>query len=119
MDSQIVRKIYRPEGTNRYFDAGSMSYGLSYAKYFTDRFSAGFTAHFLHMGLAERSVESFAFDFGLLYRIGIRGMTLGMMVQSLGSDKRHISQQNNNSVNVSGIGTVLSPVCYLIQAGLE
>ncbi|MCD6380216.1 PorV/PorQ family protein [bacterium] len=86
LDPQIVRTIYRPEGTNRYFDAGSMSYGLSYAKYFTDRFSAGFTAHFLHMGLAERSVESWAFDFGLLYRIGIRGMTLGMMVQSLGSE---------------------------------
>lgn len=86
MDPQIVRTIYRPLGTNRYFDAGSQSYGLSYATYFTDRFSAGFTAHFLHMGLAERSVESLSFDFGLLYRIGIRGMTLGMMVQSLGSE---------------------------------
>jgi len=86
MDPQIVRTIYSPLGTNRYFDAGSMSYGLSYAKYFTDRFSAGFTAHFLHMGLADRSVQSLSFDFGLLYRIGIRGMTLGMMVQSLGSE---------------------------------
>ncbi len=86
MDPQIVRTIYSPEGTNRYFDAGSMSYGLSYAKYFTDRFSAGITAHFLHMGLADRSVQSLSFDFGLLYRIGIRGMTLGMMVQSFGSE---------------------------------
>lgn len=86
MDPQIERTVYKPEGTNRWFDAGDQSYGLTYATYFTDRFSAGFTMHFLHMGLADKSVETMAFDFGLLYRIGIRGMKLGMMVQSLGSE---------------------------------
>jgi hypothetical protein len=86
MDPQLERTIYMPEGTNRYFDAGDMSFGLSYATYFTDRFSAGITSHFIHMGLADKSVETIAFDFGLLYRIGIRGMRLGMMVQSLGGE---------------------------------
>ncbi len=86
MDPQEERTIYMPEGTRRYFDAGDMSFGLTYATYFTDRFSAGFTAHFLHMGLADKSVESLAFDFGLLYRIGIQGMRLGMIVQSLGGE---------------------------------
>ena len=86
MDPQEERTIYMPEGTRRFFDAGDMSFGLTYAKYFTDRFSAGFTAHFLHMGLADKSVESLAFDFGLLYRIGIQGMRLGMIVQSLGGE---------------------------------
>jgi len=86
MDPQLERTIYMPEGTNRYFDAGDMSFGLSYAMYFTDRFSAGVTAHFIHMGLADKSVETMAFDFGLLYRIGIQGMKLGMMIQSLGSE---------------------------------
>jgi hypothetical protein len=67
------------------FDAGDMSFGLSYARYFTDKFSAGGTASWMHMGLADRSVNSFVFDFGLLYRIGIRGMKLGMAVQNIGS----------------------------------
>ncbi len=86
MDPQEERTIYMPEGTNRFFDAGDMSFGLTYATFFTDRFSAGITAHFLHMGLADKSVETLAFDFGLLYRIGIRGMRLGMIVQSLGGE---------------------------------
>jgi hypothetical protein len=38
------------------------------------------------MGLADKSVEALAFDFGLIYRIGIQGMRLGMMVQSLGGE---------------------------------
>jgi len=38
------------------------------------------------MGLADKSVETIAFDFGLIYRIGIQGMRLGMMVQSLGGE---------------------------------
>ena len=86
MDPQIERTIYMPEGTNRVFDAGDMSFGLTYAMWFTDRFSAGVTLHFIHMGLADKSVETLAGDFGLLYRIGIRGMKLGMMIQSLGSE---------------------------------
>ncbi|MFO7915556.1 MAG: PorV/PorQ family protein [Candidatus Krumholzibacteriales bacterium] len=85
IDPQIVRTVHRPEGTNEWFDAGYQSYGISYAMYFTDKFSSGITMHFLHMGLAEKSVESFALDFGLLYRIGLRGIQLGMLVQSLGS----------------------------------
>lgn len=86
MDPQEERTIYMPEGTNRYFDAGDMAFGLSYATYFTDRFSAGITSNFIHMGLADKSVETIAFDFGLIYRIGIQGMRLGMVVQSLGGD---------------------------------
>ncbi len=86
MDPQEERTIYMPEGTDRFFDAGDMSFGLSYAMYFTDRFSAGFTTHFIHMGLADRSEETIAVDFGLVYRIGIKGMKLGMMIQSLGGE---------------------------------
>ncbi len=86
MDPQVERTIYMPEGTNRTFDAGDMSFGISYGMYFTDRFSAGITTNFIHMGLADKSVETLSFDFGLLYRIGIQGMRLGMLVQSLGSE---------------------------------
>jgi len=86
MDPQIERTIYLPDGTGREFDAGDMSFGLSYAQYFTDRFSTGFTLNLLHMGLADRSVNAGTLDFGLIYRIGIRGMRLGMVVQSMGGE---------------------------------
>lgn len=84
MDPQTERTIFLPEGTGEQFDAGDMSFGLSYAQYFTDKFSAGGTVHFIHSGLAEKSVNTYAIDFGLIYRIGISGMRLGMMIQSLG-----------------------------------
>lgn len=85
LDPQVERTVFLPEGTGRTFDAGDMSFGLSYAKFFTDKFSSGFTMHFIHSGLAEKSVNAFALDFGLIYRIGLRGMRLGMMIQSLGA----------------------------------
>lgn len=84
MDPQKERTIFLPGGTGREFDAGDMSFGLSYAQFFTDKFSAGATVHFIHSGLAEKSVNTYAIDFGLIYRIGFRGMRLGMMIQSLG-----------------------------------
>ena len=84
MDPQKERTIFLPDGTGKEFDAGDMSFGLSYAQYFTDKFSAGGTVHFIHSGLAEKSVNTYAVDFGLIYRIGFSGMRLGMMIQSLG-----------------------------------
>ncbi len=94
MDPQVVRTIYLPEGTGEEFDAGDMSFGLSYAKFFTDKFSSGATVHFIHSGLAEKSVNTFAFDFGLIYRIGLWGMRLGMMIQSLGSEVDYDSRSS-------------------------
>jgi hypothetical protein len=85
MDPQVERTIFLPDGTGQTFDAGDMSFGLSYAKFFTDKFSSGATVHFIHSGLAEKSVNTFSVDFGLIYRIGLWGMRLGMLIQSLGS----------------------------------
>lgn len=84
LDPQVERTVFLPQGTGREFDAGDMSFGLSYAQFFTDKFSAGGTVHFIHSGLAETSVNTYAVDFGLIYRIGFKGMRLGMMIQSLG-----------------------------------
>ncbi len=86
MDPQVVRTVFRQDGTGESFDAGDMSFGLSYARYFTDKFSTGVTLSWVHMGLADRSVNQVVGDFGLQYRIGIRGMKLGMVVQSIGSE---------------------------------
>jgi hypothetical protein len=92
LDPQKERTVFLPEGTGKEFDAGDMSYGLSYAKFFTDKFSAGTTVHFIHSGLAEKSVNTYAVDFGLIYRIGYMGMRIGMMIQSLGGKVNYDNQ---------------------------
>lgn len=94
LDPQKERTIFLPEGTGREFDAGDMSFGVSYAQFFTDKFSAGGTVHFIHSGLAEKSVNTFAIDFGLIYRIGYRGMRLGMMIQSLGGKVNYDNRES-------------------------
>ena len=85
MDPQLERTAYNPEGTGRTFDAGTTTFGLSYARFFTDKFSAGFTLNYLHMGLAETAVNTGALDFGIMYRIGLgKDVKLGMTIQNLG-----------------------------------
>jgi len=84
LDPQKERTVFLPDGTGREFDAGDMSFGVSYSQLFTDKFSAGGTVHFVHSGLAEKSVNTYVVDFGLIYRIGCRGMRISMMIQSLG-----------------------------------
>jgi hypothetical protein len=86
MDPQIVRTAFEPEGDGRLFDSGSSSLGLTYARFFTDKFSAGATIHYMHLGLSENSVNSAVADIGILYRIGIRGMKVGMSILSLGGE---------------------------------
>lgn len=93
-DPQKERTIFLPGGTGREFDSGDMSFGISYAQYFTDKFSAGGTVHFIHSGLAEKSVNTYAVDFGLIYRIGFQGMRLGMMIQSLGGKVNYDNRES-------------------------
>jgi hypothetical protein len=86
MDPQIVRTAFEPDGNGTQFDSGMSTLGLTYARFFTDKFSAGLSMHYLHMGLADFAVNSAFADVGILYRIGIRGMKIGMSIQSLGAE---------------------------------
>ena len=84
---------YQPFGTGRTFDAGMMAVGLTYARSFTDKFSAGVTGNFLHEGLADLSQESFAFDIGTLYDVGTAGMKIGMAISNMGSQMKFIDRE--------------------------
>ncbi len=94
MDPMLVRTAYNPEGTGETFDAGMSTFGLSYARFFTDKFSAGVTLNYLHMGLAEVAVNSGALDFGIMYRIGIKDLKLGMTIQNLGGNYKYDERES-------------------------
>lgn len=104
MDPQLERTAYNPEGTGRTFDAGSTTFGLSYARFFTDKFSAGFTMNYLHMGLAETAVNTGSFDFGIMYRIGIKDLKLGMAIQHMGG-KYQFDQRESKLPMTFKVGT--------------
>lgn len=77
---------YQPYGTGNTFDAGMMAFGLTYARSFTDKFSAGVTGSLIHEGLADVSQQSVTFDIGTLYDVGVGGMRIGMAISNMGSE---------------------------------
>jgi len=95
MDPMVETTAYQPDpnvGTGLRFDAGYMAAGLTYARSFTDKFSAGVTANFIHEGLAELSQNTYAFDLGTLYDVGTMGMRIGMAITNMGTDVRFIER---------------------------
>ena len=95
MQPMVETTAYQPDpnvGTGRTFDAGMMTAGFTYARSFTDKFSAGVTANFLHEGLAELSQQTFAFDVGTLYDVGTAGMRIGMAISNIGSQIQFIDR---------------------------
>jgi len=96
MSPMVETTAYQPDpstGTGRTFDAGMMAFGVTYARSFTDKFSAGFTANFLHEGLAEFSQQTYSFDIGTLYDVGTLGMRIGMAISNIGTEIQFIDRQ--------------------------
>jgi hypothetical protein len=92
MQPMMVTTAYQPNGTGETFDAGMMSLGLTYARSFTDKFSAGVTGNFVNEGLAEYSQQAMAFDVGTLYDVGTLGMRIGMSISNIGSEIKFIER---------------------------
>ncbi len=96
MDPMVETTAYQPDpvvGTGSTFDAGMMAAGLTYARSFTDKFSAGFTGNFIHEGLADFSQQTFALDVGTLYDVGAGGMKIGMSINNIGSQIKFIDRE--------------------------
>ena len=92
---------YNPGLTGRTFTPMSWVLGLTYARSFTDRFSAGITGKFVYESLynsntavvvvdsASRTFNTYTsavlFDFGMRYNTGFRSIVIGASVQNFGS----------------------------------
>jgi hypothetical protein len=93
MKEEPVRTAFRPEGSGEFFDAGYAAYGLTYARFLTDKFSVGVGANLVHMGLADLSQQSVTFDLGTLYSVGTMGMKIAMAIQNIGSSVTFIERE--------------------------
>ena len=77
-----------PNGTGRFFDAGDMAIGVSYARYLTDRFSVGLTAKYVYQQIWNETASGFAFDIGTQYRLDFQNLTIAMSMANFGGDLR-------------------------------
>ena len=96
MQPMVETTAYQPDpnvGTGNTFDAGMLAAGMTYARSFTDKFSAGLTFNFINEGLAEFSQQTYAFDVGTLYDVGTLGMKIGMAISNIGSQIKFIDRE--------------------------
>ncbi len=93
MQPMEVTTAFQPFGTGETFDAGMLAAGVTYARSFTDKFSAGLTMSMIHTGLADLSQQTFSVDLGTLYDVGAAGMRIGMAIQNIGSTEKFIERE--------------------------
>lgn len=78
----------QPNGTGRYFDAGDLALGVTYAKYLTDRFSVGLTVKYINQQIWNETANGFAFDIGTQYLIDFQNLTIAMSMTNFGGDMK-------------------------------
>ena len=93
MQPMEVTTAFQPFGTGQTFDAGMLAAGITYARSFTDKFSAGVTGSMVHTGLADLTQQTFSMDLGTLYDVGAAGMKIGMAIQNIGSTEKFIERE--------------------------
>ncbi len=77
--------IYEPEGTGRKFFTSNMQFGLSLARSFTNRFSAGITLKYIMESLDRTSASTVALDIGSIFITNIlNDMRIGITISNLG-----------------------------------
>ena len=78
-------QVYNPGRTGRTFSLSSWVVGLTYARNFTDRFSAGLTVKMAREDLWLAADNALLFDFGMNYETGFRSLRVGASVMNFGA----------------------------------
>lgn len=76
---------FRPLGTGETFRYQSLQFSASYAKRFTDQFSAGITIRYVNEILGKASLNGVLFDAGTFYRTGLGTSRFAVAVSNFGS----------------------------------
>ena len=74
-----------PNGTGETFDAGNYSFGFTYARNLTDRFSLGGTVKIVSEKIYNCSATGVAFDIGTLFTTRFHGLQMGMNISNYGT----------------------------------
>jgi hypothetical protein len=73
-----------PEGTGRVFSPTFAVIGATYSRRFTDRVAFGATLNYIEEKVLDAAARGVAFDFGVEYLFGWRGVRFGMVMKNFG-----------------------------------
>jgi hypothetical protein len=92
-DEMIVRTPLQPEGTGETFYAANYKFGLSYARFLTDRVTMGASVSYIRMGLYQDFVQSgISIDIATMYVSDFRGFKFGMQISNFGSNIQYVNE---------------------------
>lgn len=79
------------------FSAADVALQLSYARLLSDKFSIGGTAKIVTETIDTETLSGFAFDVGMQFRTGFRGIRLGAVISNFGPDIDPVSRPAGSS----------------------
>ena len=92
-DEMKVRTPLRPDGTGETFYATNIRFGISYARYLTDRVSFGGSINYINMSLySDISADAVSADIAILYVTNFRGFRFGMQIANFGSEIKFVNE---------------------------
>ncbi len=92
-DEMKVRTPLQPEGTGETFYVGNYRFGLSYARFLTDRVTFGLTFSYINMKLyQEFAADAFSLDIAVMYVSDFRGFRFALEIADFGSNIQYVNE---------------------------
>jgi hypothetical protein len=92
-DEMKVRTPLQPEGTGETFYAGNYRFGLSYARFLTDRVTFGLTMSYVNMKLyREFKADAFSLDIAVMYVSDFRDFRFALEIVDFGSSIQYVNE---------------------------
>ncbi len=128
-----VRTIAYPDGDGRVWDAGSLAFGIGYARQLTDKFSIGFNFKYIRESIWNTSASGVALDIGTYYVSPFNDMIIGASFSNFGTkmqlDGRDIlfnydpdgdpEQGTNNILSKYDMGTFDLPLTFRLGLAMD
>lgn len=92
-DAMMVRTPLQPNGTGETFYSANYRFGLSYARFLTDRVTFGATVNYIFMSLYQDfNAKAFSIDIAAQYVSDFRGFRFGMQIANFGSEVKYVNE---------------------------
>jgi hypothetical protein len=101
MSSMDRTTVFQPDGDGTTFDAGYSSFGLSYARSLTDKFSVGGTVSLVHGSLDDLGSDAISFDLGTIYDTGFRSLRIGMAIFNMGTELSYLPDGESSKLPIT------------------
>lgn len=84
------------------WDASALVLGVTFARQFTDRISAGFTAKGLSRSIDNADANGIAFDAGMTYVVGESGLRFGVSLKNFGGEMQFSGDGLSTPIGIDG-----------------